>query len=101
GAGVDAPVADRVSMVYAGTGVAEGSGEAIVTATGRRTELGRIRTLVGQAAAPRTPLELQLDHTGRQLAIASLALSGGLFVVGVLRGLPPLGLFPPAASPPL
>src|SRR5262249_48163411 len=94
---LDAPIADRVNMVYAGTVVAGGTGEAIVTETGRRTELGRIRALVGEATAPRTPLELQLDRTGRHLAIASLALSGGLFLIGILRGLPALGVFRTAA----
>jgi Ca2+-transporting ATPase len=94
----EAPIADRTNMVYAGTVVAEGAGEAIVTATGRRTELGRIRALVSEASAPRTPLERQLDQTGRQLALASLGLCGGLFVVGVLRGLPALGVFRTAAS---
>jgi P-type Ca2+ transporter type 2C len=94
----NAPIADRCDMVYAGTVVAEGTGEAIVTATGHQTEVGRIRQLVGQAQAPRTPLERQLDETGRQLALASLGLSGGLFVAGVLRGLPGLGMFRTAAS---
>ena len=95
---LDVPVADRTSMVYAGTVVSEGTGEAIVTATGRNTELGRIRALVSQTSAPRTPLERQLDETGRQLAFASLGLCGGLFVVGVLRGLPAFGVFRTAAS---
>jgi P-type Ca2+ transporter type 2C len=93
-----APIADRHGMVYAGTVIAEGTGEAIVTATGRQTELGRIRALVSEAEAPRTPLERQLDDTGRRLALASLGLSGALFVVGVLRGLPPLVMFRTAAS---
>jgi Ca2+-transporting ATPase len=95
---VEAPIADRTNMVYAGTVVAAGTGEAIVTATGRRTELGRIRTLVSEATAPRTPLERHLDQTGRQLAFASLGLCGGLFLVGVLRGLPAFGVFRTAAS---
>ena len=97
-AAVDVPIAERTNMVYAGTVVADGAGEAIVTATGRRTELGRIRTLVSEATAPRTPLERQLDQTGRQLAYASLGLCGGLFLVGVLRGLPAFSVFRTAAS---
>jgi Ca2+-transporting ATPase len=95
---LDAPIGDRTDMVYAGTVVAEGTGEAIVTATGRRTELGRIRALVSEAQAPRTPLERQLDDAGRQLALVSVGLSGALFVAGVLRGLPALGTFRIAAS---
>jgi len=94
----EAPIADRTNMVYAGTVVAGGTGEAVVTATGRLTELGRIRALVSQTTAPRTPLERQLDETGRQLAYASLGLCGGLFVIGVLRGLPPFQMFRTAAS---
>jgi len=97
-ASLDAPIGDRNDMVYAGTVVSEGTGEAIVTATGRQTELGRIRALVSAAEAPRTPLERQLDETGRVLALASVGLSGALFVVGVLRGLPALGTFRTAAS---
>ena len=92
------PIGDRNSMVYAGTVVTQGTGEAIVTATGRRTELGRIRALVSEARAPRTPLERQLDQAGRQLAFASLGLCGGLFLVGILRGLPALAVFRTAAS---
>jgi Ca2+-transporting ATPase len=95
---LEVPIADRTNMVYAGTVVAQGRGEAIVTATGRRTELGRIRALVSETSAPRTPLERQLDQTGRQLALASVGLSGGLFLIGVLRGLPALGVFRTAAS---
>src|SRR5262245_25423951 len=95
---LDASIGDRTNMVYTGTVVAEGTGEAIVTATGRRTELGLIRALVSETEAPRTPLERQLDETGRRLAVASLGLSGGLFLIGVLRGLPAFGTFRTAAS---
>src|SRR5262245_50510891 len=94
----DAPIADRTNMVYAGTVVAEGTGEAVVTATGRRTELGRIRALVGEASAPPTPLERQLDRTGGQLALVSLGICGGLFVLGVLRGVRVLDMFRTATS---
>jgi P-type Ca2+ transporter type 2C len=94
----DVPVADRTSMVYAGTVVSAGTGEAIVTETGMQTELGQIRALVSQAQAPRTPLERQLDETGRQLALASVGLSAALFVTGILRGLPALTTFRTAAS---
>jgi Ca2+-transporting ATPase len=95
---LEAPIADRSNMVYAGTVTAEGAGEAIVVATGRGTELGRIRALVSETRAPRTPLERHLDETGRQLALASIGLCAGLFGVGILRGLPAFGVFRTAAS---
>jgi Ca2+-transporting ATPase len=80
------PLAERASMVYAGTVTAEGSALAVVTGTGRASELGRVRALVGEAVAPPTPLERQLDRTGRSLVLASLACCVGALGLGVLRG---------------
>jgi len=84
----DAGLADRVNMIFAGTVVAEGAGLAVVTSTGRDTEIGRVRTLVGETAAPPTPLERQLDRLGRKLVGVSLAFCGGTLVLGLLRGVP-------------
>src|SRR5256884_3063289 len=84
----DAGLADRVNMIFAGTVVAEGAGLAVVTSTGRDTEIGRSRTLLGETAAPPTPLELQLDRLGRKLVGVSLAFCGGTLVLGLLRGVP-------------
>jgi len=96
--GADSPIADRTNMVYAGTVVSEGSGLAVITETGRHTELGRLRTLVGEVAAPPTPLERQLDTLGGQLVTVSLALCGVAFGLGLLRGVPLLEMFRSAIS---
>jgi Ca2+-transporting ATPase len=45
-------VAGRINMVHAGTVVADGSGIALVTATGRHTEMGQIRALVAETTCP-------------------------------------------------
>ena len=81
-----AALAERASMVYRGTAITGGSGTAIVVATGTRTEMGRIQRLVGDAAAPETPMQRQLDHLGRQLVWASLAACGLVMGLGALRG---------------
>ncbi|HRN18217.1 MAG TPA: cation-transporting P-type ATPase, partial [Trueperaceae bacterium] len=53
-----APLPERRSMLYKGTPVTRGAGEALVVATGMDTELGRLSHLVDQAAtAESTPLE--------------------------------------------
>ncbi len=52
------PLADRTNMVFAGTVVSEGAGLAVVTETGANSEVGQIRALIAQAAAPPTPLEI-------------------------------------------
>ena len=44
----DAPLAERRSLLYAGTVVAAGSGRGVAVATGTQTELGRISELSGR-----------------------------------------------------
>jgi Ca2+-transporting ATPase len=83
---LETPVADRHNMVFAGTAVSEGSGLAVVTATGRATELGRIRSLVAATPSPPTPLERQLGAMGRTLVGIALGLCAGTFALGLLRG---------------
>src|SRR5262249_50653513 len=46
---LDAPLAERHSMLYLGTTIVAGHSVAVVTATGTRTELGRIGKLVAEA----------------------------------------------------
>ncbi|MGZ5308050.1 MAG: cation-translocating P-type ATPase [Solirubrobacterales bacterium] len=53
----DAPVAERSCMVFAGTIVTRGDGEALVTATGADTEIGR--AVAEALRVPPTPTPLQ------------------------------------------
>jgi P-type Ca2+ transporter type 2C len=79
------PLADRTNMVYKGTTVADGSGRAVVIATGGSTEIGRIGALVSALPDELTPLERRLDALGRRLVWFSLgvaALVGGLEALG-------------------
>jgi Ca2+-transporting ATPase len=82
----DALLADRADMVHRGTVVTGGAGRAVAVATGPHTQMGRIQALVDTAAAPETPMQRQLDRLGGQLALASLALCGAVFAIGLLRG---------------
>lgn len=80
------PLADRVNMAYMGTLVTGGQGFAVVTATGKFTEIGKIQELVGTASSPDTPMERQLNKMGTQLVLISGAVCGLVFVIGLLRG---------------
>ena len=77
---------DRSNMAYMGTHISGGNGKAVVVATAAATELGQIQTMVGEAEAPETPMQKQLDSMGTTLAVLSGAVCAGVFGVGVMRG---------------
>src|SRR5262245_60642667 len=64
----ETPRADRRNMAYQGTTVIAGVARVLITATGNRTEVGRIGTLTSGLPEEPTPLERQLDELGRRLA---------------------------------
>ncbi|MGB5177199.1 MAG: HAD-IC family P-type ATPase, partial [Gammaproteobacteria bacterium] len=82
----DTALGDRINMAYMGTHVSGGNGRAVVVATAAATELGQIQTMVGEAEAPETPMQKQLDRMGTTLALVSGGVCAGVFGVGVLRG---------------
>jgi P-type Ca2+ transporter type 2C len=94
----DVGLADRVNMLFMGTAASYGRGEAVVTATGMDTELGKIAGMVQQVKTSRTPLQKRLGQLGRWLAVAALALVIVIFVVGLVRGEPVRVMFLTAVS---
>ena len=94
----DLPLGDRRNMAYKGTQVSVGRGTGMVVATGLATELGNIARLLAQESTGSTPLQQRLARLGRQLAIAVLVICAVLFVVGLLRGEPPVLMFLTAVS---
>ncbi|MHA3772424.1 cation-translocating P-type ATPase [Verrucomicrobiota bacterium sgz303538] len=92
------PLGDRINMVFMGTSVAEGTGEAVVVATGMETELGKIAGLLEHAKDETTPLQKNLEYFGRILVWASLAIVVTLFVLGILRGMDRFELFMTSVS---
>ena len=88
------PLADRENMVFMGTSVASGAGRAVVVATGMRTEIGRIATLIDEGSEEQgTPLQQKLDAFSHVLIWASLAIVAVLFALGIIRGLPLFEMF--------
>jgi Ca2+-transporting ATPase len=79
-------LAERRSMVFMNTVVTRGRIEAVVTATGMRTEMGRIAGLLEEAAESATPLQVQLDKLGKRLAAIAGLVVGLIFAIGFLRG---------------
>ena len=83
----------QAGLLYSGTLVTRGSGEAVVTATGLRTELGGITSMMMSVKPPPTPLELELKSAGKRIGIGVLALCALIFGAGILKGIDPLEIF--------
>ena len=69
------PLNRRANMVYSGSVVVNGRGLAIVTETGKSTEIGRIESLEKATATSNTELELQLTSTEKKVRIVFVAIS--------------------------
>ncbi len=82
------PLAERVDMLFAGTAVVHGSGEALVLATGMSTELGKVATLLASAEKAETPLQVRLGEVSKTLVKLSLGVVALVAVLGGLRGQP-------------
>ena len=80
----DVPLGDRANMVFSGTAATYGHGTAVVTATGMQTEMGRIAGLLKETADEPTPLQRELDRTGKVLGAVVVAIAVVMIVTIVL-----------------
>jgi len=93
-----APLAERYDHVFLGTAVATGSAFAEVTATGMKTELGRIAHLLSTAQEETTPLQTRLARVSQLLLYLCLAIVAVVALLGWLRGMAPMDLLLSAVS---
>ncbi|GGJ43362.1 cation-translocating P-type ATPase [Neoroseomonas lacus] len=77
-----APLGDRLCMVFKGTSVAQGTGYAVITATGMNTEMGAIAGMLDATQEEPTPLQKEVAYIGRMLGIAVVIIA--LVVVGTI-----------------
>lgn len=82
----DAPLAERSSMVFAGTTIVAGQARAAVVATAESTELGRIGALVQTAEGLRSPLLERMDAFARVVAVAVTGIAVMAGALGLARG---------------
>lgn len=79
-------LADRKSMVYAGTNIISGHGLAVVVATGSTTEVGQIAEMVQKADSGPTPLQERLTRISSTLGFSVVVICVGIVLIGVLKG---------------
>ncbi|HPT56006.1 MAG TPA: HAD-IC family P-type ATPase, partial [Casimicrobium sp.] len=81
------PGGDDTPFVYSGTLIVQGQATARVTATGPRSEIGKIGKSIGELETERSPLQKQTAILVRTLALLALGMSLALVAIyGLLRG---------------
>ena len=71
----DVPLGDRDNMIFSSTAATYGHGKAVVTATGMHTEMGKIAGLLKATPDESTPLQRELDRTGKVLGLVVIAIA--------------------------
>jgi len=94
----EVPLGDRSNSAFMSTVVTYGRGKGIVVGTGMNTEIGLIAEMLESYEEESTPLQKKLGELGKVLGIASLAICGIVFILGLIRGVPILEMFMTAVS---
>jgi Ca2+-transporting ATPase len=83
---------DRHNMIFSGTAATYGHGYAVVTATGMRTQMGRIAGMLKDVPDDGTPLQQELDRVGKLLGVIvvviAVAMIATIILVEEVRGFP-------------
>ncbi len=80
------PLGDRVNLAFSGSHVTYGRGRGIVTATGMKTEVGKIAAMIQEDPGTETPLKQKLEKLGKTLGLAALFACVVIFIAGLLYG---------------
>lgn len=84
----DISLGDRKNMVYMGSTVVYGRGQAVVAATGMNTEMGKIADALTQAKESATPLQLKLNQLSKFLSILVIGICAVIFAIDLIRTYP-------------
>lgn len=85
---INAPLADRINMVYSGSMVTYGRAAVLVTGTGMHTEMGKIVDLLNHTKEKKTPLQESLDDFSKKLAIGILLICAVVFAIRTYQNEP-------------
>ncbi|MGM0238625.1 calcium-translocating P-type ATPase, PMCA-type [Enterococcus sp. AZ103] len=94
----EAPLGDRLNMIFKGSTIVNGRGKAIITAVGMQTEMGKIAGLLNDDHNQKTPLQKRLNQLGKRISLIALAAAAFVFFIGYLQGEPLLEMFITAIS---
>ena len=74
-------------MLFSGSACLGGEAQAVVTATGMRTEIGRIAALSERVGRDSSPLERQVRHVAKLIAVVAIVAAAAFLPLGAAAGL--------------
>jgi magnesium-transporting ATPase (P-type) len=74
------------NLVFAGTNVVSGRGEAVVFATGANTEFGRIAQITQEQTEQQSPLQKELSSVTRIVTLLAVGMGVVCFIAGTMLG---------------
>ncbi len=92
------PLAERTNMVYSGCGVTNGKAVAAIVATGMRSEMGHIATMLDGEQDGDTPLQQKMTQLSKTLGFLALGICIIIFIVGLLFQMDLMEMFMTAVS---
>ena len=92
------PIGDRKDMAFMSTLATYGRATGVAIATGMKTEIGKVATMLDSEADEETPLQKSLAQLGKYLGIAAVVICVVIFAIGVLQGRGYLEMFMLAVS---
>ena len=81
----DVAISDRNNMIYSGTVLVSGKIEAIVTAIGMDTELGKIAAVMDTKEEPITPLQMKVQKISKFITIVASILITFVLIYGIIN----------------
>lgn len=79
-----AALGDQHNMGFMNTSMTAGTAEAVVVATGKDTEVGKIAQMLNSAEPIVTPLQRNITHLSKILSVLVLAIAVIIFALGML-----------------
>ncbi|VDK14494.1 Calcium-transporting ATPase 1 [Oenococcus sicerae] len=79
-------IGDRHNMAFMNTNVTYGRAVGMIVATGMKTEVGHIASMLEQTDETATPLQINLKQLGKSLTYLILFISVIVFAIGMIKG---------------
>ena len=94
----DVVIGDQTNMVFSSTVVTYGRGEAIVTSTGMKNEVGKIAGMLNASEKELTPLQVKLNEIGKTIGLLCIVICVIVFILESLSGISWLESFKTAVA---